>query len=308
MQCCFKLTEQGNNTAVALGFFDGLHRGHRSVIVPAAEQSKNGLTSVCLTFDKSPKSVITGIDVPMLMTHGDKIRTLESLGVDKTFFIDFKSVMGLGAEEFFDTVIAGALKAKKLFCGFNYRFGKNAEGDTRTLERLCAKYGIGLTVAPPYMIGREVVCSTLIKQKIADGRVREANLMLGSLFGFSAPVEHGKMLGRELGTPTLNQAVRDSLILPRFGVYASEVTLESGERFCGVTNVGVKPTVGGEKPLWETWMPEYRGGEIYGQTADIRLIDYIRPEKRFNTLFELKKEIFANSRIALAVYEKHICK
>ena len=182
MQCCFKLTEQVNNTAVALGFFDGLHRGHRSVIVPAAEQSKNGLTSVCLTFDKSPKSVITGIDVPMLMTHGDKIRTLESLGVDKTFFIDFKSVMGLGAEEFFDTVIAGALKAKKLFCGFNYRFGKNAEGDTRTLERLCAKYGIGLTVAPPYMIGREVVCSTLIKQKIADGRVREANLMLGSLF------------------------------------------------------------------------------------------------------------------------------
>ena len=304
MQCYFELTKQLNNTAVALGFFDGLHRGHRSVITPTAKQSENGLIPVCLTFDKSPKTVISGLDVPMLMTHGDKIKTLEKLGIEKTFFIDFKSIMDMSAEEFFDTVIASTLKAKKLYCGFNYRFGKNAEGDTETLGRLCKKYGIELTVVPPYTVGREVVCSTLIKQKISHGRVGEANLMLGSLFGFTAPVEHGKMLGRELGTPTINQAVQEGLILPRFGVYASVVTLESGERFCGVTNVGVKPTVGGEKPLWETWMPNYRGGELYGQTADVRLLDFIREEKKFDNLLDLKKEIFANSKVALAVYEK----
>ena len=304
MQCYFELTKQWNNTAVALGFFDGLHRGHRSVLEPAAEQIKNGLIPVCLTFDKSPKAVITGLSVPMLMTHGDKIKALEKLGIKKTYFIDFKSIMDLSAGEFFDTVIVNALKAKKLYCGFNYRFGKNAEGDTGTLGRLCEENGIELTVVPPYTVGREVVCSSLIKQKISCGRVGEANLMLGSLFGFTAPVEHGKRLGRELGTPTINQAIRDGLILPRFGVYASVVTLENGERYCGVTNVGVKPTVGGEKPLWETWMPNYRGGELYGQTADVRLLDFIREEKKFDTLLDLKKEIFANSKVALAIYEK----
>ena len=85
--------------------------------------------------------------------------------------------------------------------------------------------------------------------------------MLCSRFGFSSVITHGKQLGRELGTPTINQSLLNDLVVPRFGVYASEVTLESGERFCGVTNVGVKPTVGGETPLWETWMPDYHGGE-----------------------------------------------
>ncbi len=305
MQCYFELKQQVNNTAVALGFFDGLHRGHLSVIEPAAQQSKNGLTSVCLTFGKSPKAVISGMDTPMLMTHGDKIKALEGLGIDKTFFIDFQSVKELGAQEFFDRVICETLSAKKLYCGFNYRFGKNAAGDVELLKELCKEKGIELFVAPPFKIGSEVVCSSLIKQKIADGRVSEANLMLGSLFGFSAPVLHGKRLGRELGTPTINQAVQKGLILPKFGVYASVITLESGERFCGVTNVGIKPTVGGEKPLYETWMPKYRGGEIYGQTADIRLLDFIRAEKRFDSLNDLKREIFLNSKVALSIYEKH---
>ena len=285
MQCYFELKRQVNNTAVALGFFDGLHRGHLSVIEPAAQQSKNGLTSVCLTFGKSPKAVISGMD--------------------KTFFIDFNSVKELGAQEFFDRVICETLSAKKLYCGFNYRFGKNASGDVELLEKLCKEKGIELFVAPPFKIGSEVVCSSLIKQKIADGRVSEANLMLGSLFGFSAPVLHGKRLGRELGTPTINQAVQKGLILPKFGVYASVVTLESGERFCGVTNVGIKPTVGGEKPLYETWMPKYSGGELYGQTADIRLLDFIRAEKRFDSLNDLKREIFLNSKVALSIYENH---
>lgn len=305
MRCYTELTEQKVNTAVALGFFDGLHRGHRSVLLPAAGEKQNGLTPVCLTFEQSPKSVISGIDAPLLMTGGDKVKALEKLGIEMAFFLDFKTVMGLSAEEFFDEIIAGKLNAKKLFCGFNYRFGKNAQGDINTLGALCASRGIELNVAPPYKIGSEVVCSTLIKQKIAYGRVREANMMLGSLFGFCAPIEHGKRLGRELGTPTINQAVQNGLILPKFGVYASRVTLQSGETYCGVTNVGIKPTVGGEAPLWETWMPQYRGGEIYGQTADVRLLDYIREEKRFDSLLELKKEILANSRVALTIFDEY---
>ena len=115
-------------------------------------------------------------------------------------------------------------------------------------------------------------------------------------------IEHGKRLGRELGTPTINQPLFPKLAVPKFGVYASVVTLENGQKYCGVTNVGIKPTVGGTTPLWETWMPEYYGGEIYGQSADVRLLEFIRPEKKFENLDTLKNTIVDNGKTALKIF------
>ena len=110
-------------------------------------------------------------------------------------------------------------------------------------------------------------------------------------------------LGHRLGTPTLNQPLTKGLVVPKFGVYASRVTLENGERYCGVTNIGIKPTVGGTTPLWETWMPDYHGGEIYGETADVRLLDYIREEKKYDDLTALKGEIIKNAQKAAEIYQ-----
>jgi riboflavin kinase/FMN adenylyltransferase len=238
------------------------------------------------------------------MTAADKVRTLESIGVAKAVFADFRKLMNLSAEQFVRDVLIEKLNAKKLFCGFNYRFGKNAEGNIGLLRKLCAKYNIELVVLPPSEDNGEVVSSTLIKRLISEGSVKRANRLLCGEFGFSAPVEHGKRLGRTLGTPTINQSLIKGLVVPRFGVYCSRVTLAGGDSYCGVTNVGIKPTVGGTAPLCETWMPEYRGGEIYGHTADVRLLDFIRPERKFEGIDELKAEIIKNGSTALNIYAK----
>ena len=210
--------------------------------------------------------------------------------------------MSLSARDFFKTVLVDSLRAKALCCGFNYRFGKNAEGDAEMLAALCEEFGVKLTVAPPEKDGGEVVCSTLIKKLISQGNVRRANELLCSRFGVREEIRHGSRIGRTLGTPTINQPLTNGLVVPKFGVYASLVTLENGERLCGVTNIGIKPTVGGQTPLWETWMPEYSGGEIYGQTADVRLLDFIREERKFDSLDALKAEIIKNGNDALKIY------
>lgn len=302
MQNFFTLSPEKQNTAVALGFFDGLHRGHRRVLSLTANEKCGGLIPVCLTFKESPKSVITGKKIPLLMTREDKLQKLEKLGIEHVYLADFHELMNLTAHEFAEKILFEKLRAKKLFCGFNYRFGRNAEGDTDYLQNICEQFGAELTVIPPETDGGEVVCSTLIKKLISEGEIERANSLLCSRFGFSSKIEHGKRLGRELGTPTLNQPVRKGLIIPKFGVYASVITLENGESFCGVTNIGIKPTVGGKTPLWETWMPDYFGGDIYGQTADVRLLAFIRPEKRFENLNALKNEIKKNAITAKEIY------
>ncbi|MBQ1507056.1 MAG: riboflavin biosynthesis protein RibF [Ruminococcus sp.] len=302
MQGFYELLPERSDTAVALGYFDGLHIGHRNVISLAANEKQNGLTPVCFTFIQSPKSVITGNRVGEIMSKKDKLRILSELGIEHTYQVDFRELMSLGARDFVLEILIGKLRAKKLFCGFNYRFGKNAGGDAEYLSTLCEENNVGLTVVPPERRDGEVVSSTLVRELISEGKIEKANELLCSLFGFTASVEHGKKLGRELGTPTINQPLDENLVVPRYGVYASVVTLESGEKYCGVTNIGIKPTVGGKLPLCETWLPEYHGKELYGQEADVRLLKFLRPEQKFESLVKLKETIIQNGREALDYY------
>lgn len=304
MQNFFEILPEKSGTAIALGYFDGLHKGHRNVISLAAAEKGNGLTPVCFTFSKSPKSVLNGTRYNALMTNEDKIKTLERLGIERTYQADFKKIMNMPAQDFAQKILIDTLKAEKLFCGFNYRYGKNGEGSAETLKSFCESKGITLTVVPATESEGEVVSSTLIRKLIADGNVKRANELMCSRFGFSSVIEHGKRLGRELGTPTINQPLCSELVVPKFGVYASIVTLENGDSYCGVTNIGIKPTVGGNTPLCETWMPKYSGGEIYGQSADVRLLEFIRPERKFSGIEELKNAIIDNSKTALEIYEQ----
>lgn len=304
MQNFFEILPEKSGTAIALGYFDGLHKGHRNVISLAAAEKENGLTPVCFTFSKSPKSVLNGTQSNALMTNEDKIKTLEGLGIERTYQADFEKIMNMPAKDFAQKILIDTLKAEKLFCGFNYRYGKNGEGSAETLKCFCKSKGIELTVVPATESEGEIVSSTLIRKLIIDGNVKRANELMCSRFGFSSVIEHGKRLGRELGTPTINQPLCSELVVPKFGVYASIVTLESGETYCGVTNIGIKPTVGGNTPLCETWMPQYKGGEIYGQSADVRLLEFIRPERKFSGIDELKNAILDNSKTALKIYEQ----
>ena len=172
------------------------------------------------------------------------------------------------------------------------------------LKKLCDENGTELNVIEPERDNGDVVSSTLIRLLISEGSIRRANKLLCSYFGFSAVITHGKRLGRELGTPTINQKLPENLAVPKYGVYASAVTLENGKVYCGVTNIGVKPTVGGTTLLSETWMPDFHGGEIYGQTADVRLLDFIRPEKKFDNITELKNAITDNAVTAKEIFDE----
>lgn len=304
MQTFLKISPEKENTSVALGFFDGLHIGHRRVIGEAVRGGENSLLPICFTFEQSPKSVLKNQPQEALMSLEDKKEALKKIGVKHLYMCDFKSVADIPAREFVEKILIKTLKAKKLCCGFNYTFGKNGEGNTEMLAALCRENGIELRIVPPVTRAEGVVSSTLIRELIKNGSIRRANELLGSKFGFSGEVIHGQHLGRELGTPTLNQALHGELVVPKFGVYASCVTLDDGRKFCGVTNIGVKPTVGIFSPLCETWMPDYNGEDLYGKTVDVRLMDFIRGEKKFASLDELKKAILDNARTAKEIFGK----
>lgn len=308
MQTFFEIFPETEYTSIALGFFDGLHIGHRRVIGSAVNSKGERLLPVCFTFSQSPKSVLKNQPQEALMSLEDKKSALSSLGVKHLFMCDFKGIADIPAREFVENMLIKTLKAKRLCCGFNYTFGKNGEGNTQMLAQLCKGNGVELVVLPPVTAAEGAVSSTLIRELIKSGEVHRANELLGSIFGFSGEIVHGQHLGRELGAPTLNQELHKELVVPKFGVYASCVTLDDGRKFCGVTNIGKKPTVGTFAPLCETWMPDYRGEDLYGKTADIRLLDFIRGEKKFESLNELKEAIYENAKTAEIIFSEQTAK
>ena len=259
--------------SLALGAFDGLHRGHMAVIHAACAPGEEGasLEPAVLTFARSPSGNSA------VLTGRDKERLLEAAGVERLYSLDFAAVKDWEAEAFVQQV----LFAK---CG---------------ARRLCQQAGAELYVAPPVREGEQKVSSTRIRAAVEAGDIPLANRLLGRPFGFSLEVIHGNHIGTGLGTPTINQAIPEGFVLPKFGVYASWCRV-GGEYFYGVTNVGIKPTVGSDRVLAETWMPDFQG-DLYGKRVRVFLLEFLRPERKFHSLDELKAAIRENGEQAKAV-------
>ena len=293
------LEEMGNKaspSSLALGAFDGLHRGHMAVIHAAFAPGKEGQTwqPGVFTFRASPSGN------KAVLTSRDKERILEHVGIRTLYSLDFQEVRDWEAEPFVREILFGKCQARRLCCGEDFRFGKGAKGDVDLLERLCRQEGVELFVAPPVTDGGEKVSSTRIRQAIEEGDIPLANRLLGRPFCFSLEVIHGNHIGGALlGTPTINQAIPRGFVQPKFGVYASWCRV-GGRYFYGVTNVGVKPTVGSDKVLAETWMPDF-SGDLYGKRVRVFLLEFLRPEKKFASLEELKAAIGKNGLEAKAV-------
>lgn len=273
--------------SLALGTFDGLHLGHRAVLEAALDSE---YSPQVFTFKRSPSGD------PALMTREDKEALLSEMGIARVYSMDFSELRDMEAEAFAGEVLLGRLNARRLCCGEDFRFGRGAKGDAELLYRLCVERGAELIVLPPVLDGGEKISSTRIRRAVAEGDIPTANRLLGRPFGFTLEVIHGNHIGRGLGTPTINQALPEELVLPRFGVYAAWCHTESG-RYCGVCNVGVKPTVGSDRVLAETWMPDF-SGDLYGQRVRVELMGFIRPERKFGSLEELKAEIKRNAKTA----------
>ncbi len=289
-------------TAFALGYFDGVHLGHKSVLDKVLEYKEKGYTAGAFTFslDYNTKRKSSS---EMIQSVEDRLYFMKKLGIEKAFCPDFSQFMELSPEEFILGYIVKAFNVKALCCGEDFHFGKNATGGVALLSKLCKEANIELTIIPQLKLQGEAISSTRIKSAIATGQMDIISSLLGRPFSIFAPIVHGKKLGRELGFPTANQVYPVNITQPKFGVYATVVTLEDGRRFAGATNVGVKPTVEGDEVLAETYIVDFTGN-LYDNYVKIEFVKFLRPEEKFSSLEELTSAIKENAEQAYRIFKE----
>lgn len=281
------------STAVAMGLFDGVHYGHRAVIKCASEAAKSfpGTEPAVFTFDTATVTSKGESGVEYIFSREMKLEIIESLGVRYIYSPDFMNFKNLSGEEFVQLVLCDKLNAKFAVCGEDFRFGKNASCGTPELDRLCRRFGIELITVPPIQQNNgEKISSTVIRELVKSGEIEAANQLLGTNFAIKLPVAYGRQLGREMDFPTINQYFPKKQVLPKFGVYASKTEV-NGRLYKSITNVGIKPTVGSSAPLAETYIIDFTGEELYGETVKVSLTHFVRPEMKFSGVEELKTQI-----------------
>ena len=281
-------------TAVAVGFFDGVHRGHLAVIdAMLKEANQSGLVGCVFSFAIDSDSPAAKKGAGLLQTYRQKTRRIEQLGVDCLVMPDFTSFRDFTPSEFAVDLLCNRFGAKTVCCGYDYRFGKNAAAGPDELDALLTPHGVKVVKVEAVIDEGEPVSSTRIRQALKDGDAATAQRLLGRPFSIESVVEHGRRLGRQLGFPTANQPLGRHLVCPRHGVWATRVLLPEGT-FRAVTNIGTKPTVGGDRVLCESYILDFEG-DLYGRLIDIELISFIRPEIKFDSLEHLRAAVSADA-------------
>lgn len=276
-------------TALALGFFDGLHIGHQSVINEALTcAKKNNYDPAVFTFTFDDRPSTKG---KQILSLKDKHEWLERMGVEYCFEPPFSSFCGLSPEQFFYDCIMGEYHAKSLFCGTNYGFGAKRAGDTDLLEKLCRENGIKLVVVPLTFWRGARVSSTRIREALANGAMEDVNTMLGRPYEVDLPVQHGRKRGSKLGFPTINQYLPAAMQAPREGVYISETEVDGVVR-PSVTGYGNRPTVNGTEPTCETFIPGF-SGDLYGKKVKVLFYKRIAGTTKFDSTSELAASVLA---------------
>ena len=292
-------------TVCALGCFDGLHVGHASII-RTAKKTAESLFAKCAvwSFAEPPKNFFASEKAPLLTTAEEKKKEMRRLGVDIFVSIPFdKNIAAMSARDFFKTVIIDSMNAKHVVCGFNYRFGKGGEGDCDLLDSLCREHGITLSIVSPVTIDGTTASSTEIRAALLSGEPHRASLYLGRPYSLSATIVSGQQLGRALGFPTVNQSFPEGKLVPKNGVYVSRITFDKKVRY-GVTNVGIRPTVGGTSLCAETNLFDFEG-DLYGKTLTVEFLSFIRPEQKFTSLEELTKQVNKDIAAAKEIIKNH---
>lgn len=294
--------------SVAIGNFDGVHLGHASVI-DLARQAAAGLGAPLgvVTFEPHPREVFQPDAPPFRLTNAAaRAHRLEKLGVQVLYELAFNPALAaLSPRAFAAEVLAGGLIGglglRHVVVGADFRFGKARAGGVDDLCAFGAEMGFGVTVAPLLAGAAGEVSSTAIRTALSEGRPRDAAAMLGHWHRIDGPVIHGEKRGRELGYPTANQAL-DGLHLPRFGVYAVLVDVLEGPqagRYHGAASLGVRPMFGENRPNLETFIFDFRG-DLYGVPISVGLVDWLRPELKFDGLPALIAQMDADCALARA--------
>ena len=292
MEIINDLTKSFSKIALILGFFDGVHAGHREVINSAVCYAKENKTkSALITFKSSPAEFFNK-DFKYIYSRDFSYKIIESLGVDYIIEQDFEDIVETSAKDYLESLIA-KYSPISISTGFNHTFGKNKLGNANFLEKNKDVQKFKYLCSPEFKIENESVSSTNIKKHLKEGNIKIANTMLTSPFTLNSKVIEGEKIGRKIGFPTANLKYPTKIEKIPYGVYKARVANKPA-----VLNWGIKPTFGENNEILEVHIPDFNS-DLYGQVLQVEVIDKIRDEKKFTTIEDLKKQIKKDIQVCL---------
>ncbi len=290
-------------TVFALGFFDGVHVGHQLLLSGCRELAgKLGCKAGVLTFENHPDALVFGKTPGLINTVFDRNALLTRIyGMDRVVSLPFdRELMNMPWEDFY-RMLREKYDAAGLVCGEDFSFGRGGKGNAKVLQEVCKSDGIPCTVVPQKKMEGQVVSSTYIRSLMEAGDTEKMTRFLGHPHRLTGTVVPGKQLGRTLGIPTANLSYPPELQLLRKGVYACRVLTEEGS-YPAVTNVGSRPTVGGDSVTVESWLLSF-AGDLYGKEITVEFFAFLRPEKKFDSLSDLQAEIQKNAAETRKIFD-----
>ncbi len=309
-------------TAVALGNFDGVHRGHEQVVKPIFSKqhktemrvgnSENSYQSetnnekpdfdhnyaTVVTFNPHPQEFFSGQPRALLTPLSEKVQQLRSLDVEQLVLLPFdRELSCLSPQEFVEIILVKQLRARSISVGSDFCFGHRRSGTSADLQAIAASFGIEVTIVPLQTFQGERISSSFIRQALLQGDITQANRLLGRPYTIIGQVVQGQKLGRTLGFPTANLQLPPEKFLPRQGVYCVRVSGSNLTQIPAVMNIGLRPTVEGTNSTVEVYLLDWYG-DLYGQTLTVSLEKFLRSEQKFPSLDALKSQIQADCEAA----------
>ncbi len=282
-------------TALSVGVFDGVHRGHLRVL-QELQQRAGGLPTAVLSFERHPREIAGQGSPPLLTSEVQKLELLDRLGIDIVGLLDFDdSMRAMSPESFVADVLVGTMRAAVIVVGSDFRFGYQRSGDVETLSRLGERYGFKTYGVDLYGEGIPFSASA-VREALLAGRVEDASGLLGRRFRIAGRVVPGDGRGRIIGVPTANLDLPPGLLIPARGVYAVQVGV-AGESHGGVVNIGVRPTFGGDEEMVEVHLFDL-DMDLYGRELTVDFVAHIRNERKFPGVAELVEQIGRDSAAA----------
>ncbi len=296
-------------TVVTIGKFDGRHEGHRKILRRMlAIKEERGLKTAVFTFHLDASAQVPSIPRQVITTETERRAGMEAMGIDYLVEYPFtEQVSRIPAETFVREILVGKMNAKAIVAGTDCGFGYRRAGDARMLQRLAAELGYEAEIIDKVRDGERDISSTYIKEELDKGHIEKVNALLGRPYSFCGTVVHGTHIGGPLlGHPTANLIPPEEKYLPPFGVYVSRVRTD-GRILGGVTNIGRKPTVEGSWPVGvETNLLDW-SGDLYGREISVQLLHFERPERKFASLEELKRQLERDEESARSYLDTHRC-